>query len=179
MSWSDAVIARSLSERQPLSLSLSSLSQSQLDINQCSSSLKTLLPNPPYSKRLMSSKGHKHIVFQRCPPQHGRKAPMSRREACPFPLLLVSNYKSASSDPVGSYDIIIGRQEFLGLLPGPAEEAFISVPLLGTGRLNHFFYLCYSLGLMLSCEQSWVACAIPCCLFKLPPVVCTTSYNYS
>lgn len=90
------------------------------------SSLETLLPNPHYSKRLMSSRGHKHRAPQRCSHQHGREAPMSRREACPFPLLLMSNYKSASSDPVGSHVIIIGRQGLLNLLPGPAEEAFIS-----------------------------------------------------
>lgn len=95
-----------------------------------------------------------------------REPPMSRREACPYSLLLVSDYKSASSDPVGSCDIITGRQEVLGLLPGPAEEAFISVPLLGTERLNHLFYLHLSPGLMLSClynpglpVQSHVACS--------------------
>lgn len=90
------------------------------------SSLDTSLQNPQYSKRLMSRRGHKHKVPQRCPPQPGRETQMSRREACPFPLPLVSNYKSASSDPVGSCDIIKGRQGLLGLLLGPAKEAFVA-----------------------------------------------------
>lgn len=126
MSWSDAVIAGLLSERQPLSLPYPAFHKISYMSASALSSLETLLPNPQYSKRLKSSRGHKHTAPPRCPPQYSREAPKSRREACPFPPLLVSHYKSASSDPGGSWDIITGRQVFLGLLPAPAEEAFIS-----------------------------------------------------
>lgn len=154
--------------------------QSQLDVTSARSSLETLLPNPQYSKRLKRSKGHQHTVPQRCPPQHGREAPTSRREACPFPLLLVSNCKSVSSDPVRSCNIIVGRRGLLGLLPGPAEEAFISYLPAGHRKAKSpFLFTPFPMSDAQLPIQSWVACAIPCCLFKLPPVVYTTSCNYS
>lgn len=106
----------------------------------------------------MSSRGHKHTVPQKYPSQHGREAPMARREACSFPLLLVSNYKSVSSYPVGSCDLM-GQQGLLDLLPGLAEEAFISCfPAGHRNAKSPFLFTPFAWSDAQLLVQSWVAC---------------------